>query len=188
MRNAAGTKPERDVFSISERLVSAGVPRRASSHRPAGAPRLCLIDGYTVWVWSSCCSASTPEAREQIGCRRIPNLDLEEEIKRLKRERNAVILAHYYQDGEIQDLADYIGDSLQLAQAAKKTARGRDRVLRRALHGRDREDPEPARTVVIPDLNAGCSLAAVVRPTSSAPGRLATPAHVTISYINCSPK
>jgi quinolinate synthase len=51
-----------------------------------------------------------------------PSLDLEDEIARLKKERNAVVLAHYYQDGEIQDVADFIGDSLQLAQAAATTA------------------------------------------------------------------
>ena len=50
-----------------------------------------------------------------------PGLDLEQEIRRLKHERNAVLLAHYYQEGDIQDLADHLGDSLQLAQAAKKT-------------------------------------------------------------------
>ena len=74
-----------------------------------------------------------------------PRLDLEAEIRRLKDERNAVLLAHYYQESEIQDLADFVGDSLQLAQAAQKTKADVIALRRRPLHGRDREDPEPDR-------------------------------------------
>ena len=85
--------------------------------------------------------------------------DLEEAIRELKRQKGAVLLAHYYQESEIQDLADVVGDSLQLARAAQKIDCERDRLLRRPLHGRDREDPEPGPPVVVPDLKAGCSLA-----------------------------
>jgi len=114
------------------------------------------------------------------------NLDLEEEIKRLKRERNAVILAHYYQDGEIQDLADYIGDSLQLAQAAKKTSA--DVIVFCGVHfmAETAKILNPTRTVVIPDLNAGCSLASGCPADKFRAWQARYPDSVTISYINCS--
>ena len=115
-----------------------------------------------------------------------PSLDLEAEIMRLKRERNAVILAHYYQDSEIQDLADYVGDSLAaLAQAAEDAGR-RDRVLRRPLHGRDREDPEPRRRSSCPDLDAGCSLADGCPRRPFAAWLAQYPGHKVVCYINCS--
>ncbi len=115
-----------------------------------------------------------------------PSLDLEEEIKRLKRERNAVILAHYYQDGEVQDLADHIGDSLQLAQAAKKT--DADVIVFCGVHfmAETAKILNPTRTVVIPDLEAGCSLAAGCPADKFRAWQAKYPGSVTISYINCS--
>jgi quinolinate synthase len=115
-----------------------------------------------------------------------PNLDLEEEIRRLKRERNAVILAHYYQDGEIQDLADYIGDSLQLAQAAKKT--DADVIVFCGVHfmAETAKILNPTRKVIIPDLDAGCSLAAGCPADKFRAWQAKYPGSVTISYINCS--
>ncbi len=115
-----------------------------------------------------------------------PTLDLEDEIRRLKRERNAVILAHYYQDGEIQDLADYIGDSLQLAQAAKKT--DADVIVFCGVHfmAETAKILNPTRTVVIPDLNAGCSLASGCPADKFRAWQARHPGSVTISYINCS--
>jgi len=115
-----------------------------------------------------------------------PTLDLEEEIRRLKRERNAVILAHYYQDGEIQDLADYIGDSLQLAQAAKKT--DADVIVFCGVHfmAETAKILNPTRRVIIPDLDAGCSLASGCPADKFRAWQARHPGSVTISYINCS--
>jgi quinolinate synthase len=88
-----------------------------------------------------------------------PSLDLEAEIRRLKRERNAVVLAHYYQDSEIQDLADFVGDSLGLSQQAAKTKA--DVIAFCGVHfmAETAKILNPDKTVVIPDLDAGCSLA-----------------------------
>ena len=85
-------------------------------------------------------------------------------INDLKKERNAVILAHNYQTPEIYNcVADVVGDSLQLAREAAKVRRRRDRPVRRALHGGDLEDPQsPDKTVLIPDMRAGCSLASSI--------------------------
>jgi len=115
-----------------------------------------------------------------------PNLDLEAEIRRLKQERNAVILAHYYQEGEIQDLADYIGDSLQLAQAAKKT--DADVIVFCGVHfmAETAKILNPTRKVIIPDMEAGCSLASGCPADKFRAWQARYPGSVTISYINCS--
>src|SRR5271163_4331986 len=88
----------------------------------------------------------------------LAHLDLECEIERLKRERNAVILAHYYQESEIQDLADYVGDSLQLSQAAATTPA--DVIVFCGVHfmAETAKILNPNKVVVIPDKDAGCSL------------------------------
>jgi quinolinate synthase len=111
--------------------------------------------------------------------------DLEVEIQRLKQERNAVLLAHYYQDSEIQDVADFIGDSLQLAQEAARTKA--DVICFAGVHfmAETAKILNPDKVVVLPDLEAGCSLA------SGCPGdRFAAwvgrhPGSVVVSYINC---
>jgi quinolinate synthase len=115
-----------------------------------------------------------------------PRLDLEDEIRRLKRERNAVLLAHYYQEGEIQDLADFLGDSLQLAQAAKKTTA--DVILFAGVHfmAETAKILNPDRIVVVPDLAAGCSLADGCPGDRFRAWRAKHPDAVSISYINCS--
>src|SRR5580698_4924512 len=115
-----------------------------------------------------------------------PGLDLEEEIRRLKRERNAVLLAHYYQEDEIQDLADHLGDSLQLAQAAKKTTA--DVILFCGVHfmAETAKILNPERVVVVPDMKAGCSLADGCPAERFRAWRDRYPGAVAISYINCS--
>lgn len=114
------------------------------------------------------------------------SLDLDAEIRRLKRERNAVILAHYYQESEIQDVADFIGDSLQLAQAAKSTTA--DVILFAGVHfmAETAKILNPERVVVVPDMKAGCSLADGCPPDLFRAWKAKHPGAVVISYINCS--
>jgi quinolinate synthase len=112
-------------------------------------------------------------------------LDLEEAITRLKRERNAVILAHFYQESEIQDVADFIGDSLQLAQAAAKTQA--DVICFAGVHfmAETAKILNPQRTVVLPDLEAGCSLASGCPADRFAAWIAKHPGAAVVSYINC---
>jgi len=115
-----------------------------------------------------------------------PRLDLEDEIRRLKQERKAVFLAHYYQEGEIQDLADFLGDSLQLAQAAKKTTA--EVILFCGVHfmAETAKILNPDRVVVVPDMAAGCSLADGCPADRFRAWRAKHPDAVSITYINCS--
>jgi quinolinate synthase len=115
----------------------------------------------------------------------IPH-DLEEAILRLKKERNAIVLAHYYQDGDIQDVADYLGDSLQLAQAAK--AAKADVICFAGVHfmAETAKILNPDRIVVIPDLEAGCSLADGCPADRYRRWRAQHPGAVGVTYINCS--
>lgn len=112
--------------------------------------------------------------------------ELDDAIRRLKRERNAVVLAHFYQESEIQDLADHVGDSLQLAQAAQRTQA--DVILFCGVHfmAETAKILNPTRTVLVPDLSAGCSLADGCPPERLAAYQARYPDHVTVSYINCS--
>jgi quinolinate synthase len=111
--------------------------------------------------------------------------ELEAEIQRLKRERNAVLLAHYYQESEIQDVADFIGDSLQLAQEAKKTRA--DVICFAGVHfmAETAKILNPERIVVLPDLAAGCSLASGCPGDRFAAWKARYPGAVVVSYINC---
>ena len=115
-----------------------------------------------------------------------PRLDLEQEILRLKKERNAVILAHYYQESEIQELADFLGDSLQLAMAARDTKA--DTIVFCGVHfmAETAKILNPERTVLLPDPDAGCSLAAGCPGDRFRAWRARYPDAVAISYINCS--
>jgi quinolinate synthase len=111
--------------------------------------------------------------------------DIFAKIQRLKKERNAVILAHYYQDPDIQDVADYLGDSLGLSQeAAKSTA---DVILFAGVHfmAETAKILNPERIVVLPDLEAGCSLADSCPADEFKAFKAKYPDHVVVSYINC---
>lgn len=115
-----------------------------------------------------------------------PGLDLFGEIERLKKEKNAVILAHYYQEADIQDVADYIGDSLGLAQQAEKTTA--DIIVFAGVHfmAETAKILNPDKKVVLPDLKAGCSLSDSAPPPLFKKFKDDHPGHIVISYINCS--
>jgi quinolinate synthase len=114
-----------------------------------------------------------------------PALDLFSEIKKLKKEKNAVLLAHYYQDADIQDIADFIGDSLGLAQQAQSTSA--DIILFAGVHfmAETAKILNPKKKVIIPDLKAGCSLADSCPPDKFSAFKALHPDHLVISYINC---
>jgi len=117
-----------------------------------------------------------------------PPLDLFEAIQALKQELNAVILAHYYQEPDIQDIADYIGDSLGLARAAANT--NADAIVFAGVHfmAETAKILNPDKLVLLPDLTAGCSLADSCPPKAFAAFKAAHPDHLVISYINCTAK
>jgi quinolinate synthase len=114
-----------------------------------------------------------------------PTLDLVAEIERLKKEKNAIILAHYYQDSEIQDVADYIGDSLGLSQKAAET--DADIIVFAGVHfmAETAKMLSPHKKVLLPDLKAGCSLADSCPPAIFRKFKEKHPDHVVVSYINC---
>jgi quinolinate synthase len=112
--------------------------------------------------------------------------ELEHEIRALKKERNAVILAHYYQESEVQDIADFVGDSLQLSQAAATT--NADVIAFCGVHfmAETAKILNPSKTVIVPDLEAGCSLADGCPAPVFAKWLEQYPGHTVVSYINCS--
>lgn len=114
-----------------------------------------------------------------------PTLDLFHEIERLKKEKNAILLAHYYQEPDIQDVADYIGDSLGLAQKAQNT--DADIIVFAGVHfmAETAKILNPNKKVLLPDLNAGCSLADSAPADQFRKFKEKYPDHIVISYINC---
>ncbi len=114
-----------------------------------------------------------------------PTLDLVAEIEKLKKEKNAIILAHYYQESEIQDVADYIGDSLGLSQKAVSTEA--EIIVFAGVHfmAETAKMLNPHKKVLLPDLNAGCSLADSCPPKLFRKFKEKYPDHVVVSYINC---
>ena len=114
-----------------------------------------------------------------------PTLDLVEAIEQLKKEKNAIILAHYYQESDIQDIADYIGDSLGLAQQAATT--DADIIVFAGVHfmAETAKMLNPSKKVLLPDLKAGCSLADSCPAPVFKKFKEKYPDHVVVSYINC---
>src|ERR1041385_3699325 len=115
-----------------------------------------------------------------------PSLDIFAAIKKLKKEKNAVLLAHYYQEGDIQDVADFIGDSLGLAQEAAKTKA--EIIVFAGVHfmAETAKILNPGKKVLLPDLNAGCSLADSCPADKFSEFKKKYPDHIVITYINCS--
>lgn len=113
-------------------------------------------------------------------------IDFSEEINRLRREKNAVILAHYYQDPAIQDVADFVGDSLELSKKAAET--DADIIVFAGVHfmAETAKILNPSKKVVIPDLKAGCSLADGCPPDLFEKFKSEHPDHIVVTYINCS--
>lgn len=114
------------------------------------------------------------------------HIDYESEIDRLKREMNAVILAHYYQEDEVQDIADFVGDSLELARRA--VAAKADVIVFCGVHfmAEGAKILNPDKLVLIPDLKAGCSLEESCQPVPFAAFKAQHPEHLVVTYINCS--
>lgn len=115
-----------------------------------------------------------------------PNINYVKEILRLKKEKNAVLLAHYYQIDEIQEIADFVGDSLALAQQAAKT--DADIIVFAGVHfmAETAKILNPDKKVLLPDLLAGCSLADSCPPEEFSAFKAKHPNHVVVTYINCS--
>ncbi|MGD2033765.1 MAG: quinolinate synthase NadA, partial [Bacteroidales bacterium] len=115
-----------------------------------------------------------------------PELNLKKEINTLRKEKKAVILAHYYQEGEIQDLADFVGDSLALARKAEST--DADIILFSGVHfmAETAKILNPSKKVILPDLNAGCSLADSCDPEEFRKFIKKYPGHTVVSYVNTS--
>ncbi len=115
-----------------------------------------------------------------------PFIDLEQEIDKLRKEKNAVILAHFYQSPEIQDLADFVGDSLDLSRKAAETDADMIAFCGVKFMAECAKILSPEKTVVLPDRDAGCSLEDSCPPDDFKAFRDARPDHMALSYVNCS--
>ncbi len=116
----------------------------------------------------------------------LTGLDLVAEIKRLKKERNAVILGHYYQDPAIQDISDFVGDSLDLSRKAAETDADVIAFCGVRFMAETAKILSPDKTVILPDMDAGCSLEDSCPPEAFRKFREAHPDHIALTYINCS--
>ncbi len=116
----------------------------------------------------------------------LKGVDLRAEIDRLRKERNAVILAHYYQDAEVQDLADFVGDSLDLSRKAAATDADVIAFCGVRFMAEVAKILSPEKIVILPDMEAGCSLEDSCPPEQFAKFRAAHPDHIALTYINCS--
>ena len=133
-------------------------------------------------------TAKANEQLERLGYLDVdvdPTINLEAEIEKLKKEKNAIILAHYYQESEIQDIADYIGDSLGLSQKAAETEA--DIIVFAGVHfmAETAKMLSPHKKVLLPDLKAGCSLADSCPPHIFRKFKAKYPDAVVVSYVNC---
>lgn len=131
-------------------------------------------------------TVAAPTPGIAVSAAQLAGLDLEAEIARLRRERNAVILAHYYQEGEIQDLADFVGDSLELSRKAAATKADVILFCGVRFMAEVAKIVSPDRTVLLPDAAAGCSLEESCRPEPFRRFREQHPDHIAVTYINCS--
>lgn len=125
------------------------------------------------------------DARDGIGGS-LAGLDLRAEIDRLRTSRKAVILAHYYQRPELQDLADFVGDSLELSRKAQETDAEVIAFCGVRFMAETAKILSPEKIVVLPDMDAGCSLEDSCQPEQFAAFRAAHPDHIALTYINCS--
>ena len=116
----------------------------------------------------------------------LAGVDIRAEIERLRKERNAIILAHYYQRPEIQDLADYVGDSLELSRKAQETDADVIAFCGVRFMAETAKILSPDKTVILPDMDAGCSLEDSCPPDQFKAFREAHPDHIALTYINCS--
>jgi quinolinate synthase len=116
----------------------------------------------------------------------LAGLDLRAEIERLRKERNAVILAHYYQTPELQDLADFVGDSLELSRKAAETNADVIAFCGVRFMAEVAKILSPQKIVILPDMDAGCSLEDSCPPDEFGAFRAAHPDHISLTYINCS--
>jgi len=116
----------------------------------------------------------------------LTGLDLRTEIDRLRKEKNAVILAHYYQKPEIQDIADFVGDSLELSRIAAETDADVIAFCGVKFMAETAKILSPDKIVILPDMDAGCSLEDSCPPDKFAAFRAAHPDHIALTYINCS--
>jgi quinolinate synthase len=116
----------------------------------------------------------------------LSGVDLRAELERLRRERNAVILAHYYQKPELQDLADFVGDSLELSRKAAETDADVIAFCGVKFMADTAKILSPDKIVVLPDMDAGCSLEDSCPPEKFKAFREAHPDHIALTYINCS--
>jgi quinolinate synthase len=166
--------------------------------RSTGPARRSVVDSSSKHSGSEVPTMTTIEPREPMLMQMLEQtpmftidqidmrLDLVEEILRLKKEINAVLLAHYYQESEIQDIADFIGDSLELARRSQETSA--DVIVFAGVHfmAETAKILNPAKQVLIPDMAAGCSLASGCPAPEFKRFRELHPDHIAITYINCS--
>ncbi len=182
----------RESSFVSVRVASSvpAAPAVSAGERTSGGPALLLCFEEVVSAPIAALSAVLPGPRERPAPPDLasvdPRLDLEEEIRQLKRQKNAVLLAHYYQEEEIQELADFVGDSLDLSRSAQKSDADIIAFAGVRFMAETAKILNPSRRVVLPDYEAGCSLEDSCPPEAFRAWRRQHPGAVSLTYINCS--